>query len=128
MQEGRPRRVAEIIKKEVAELILRGLKDPRIGFVSVMDVRVSADLRYADIYVSLYGEESKKKSSLIGLTRSAGWIRRELGKHLRLRYIPAVRFHEDTTLDRVYRLENLFEEIHAEQDQHDEETNDDNEE
>ena len=114
-QKGRSYRVAEMIREEIAQLLMKGLKDPRVGFVSVMSVTMSPDLHYANVYISLYGNEKERKSSLIGLQRSAGWIRRELGKHLRMRVTPEVRFFEDETLDRVYQLEEKFQEIHEEQ-------------
>ncbi len=109
--EGRATRVAEVIRAEIADMLTRGLKDPRVGFVSIMGVRMSPDLRYANVYISLMGSEKEKKSSLIGLKNSAGWIRRELGKNLRLRLTPEVRFFEDSTLDEVYHLEERFREI-----------------
>lgn len=115
MQKGRPHRVGELIREEVARLLIKGVKDPRIGFVSVMSVRMSSDLHYANVYVSLYGEAKERKSSMVALQNSAGWIRREVGKHLRLRYTPELRFFPDETLDEVYHLEELFEGIHAEQ-------------
>ncbi len=114
IQHGRPRRVGELIRKEIAALLTKGLKDPRIGFVSVMAVRMSPDLNYANVYVSLYGSEKDRKSSLIALRNSAGWVRRELGKHLRTRVTPEVRFFADDTLDDVYRLEEVFDEIKEE--------------
>lgn len=110
--EGRQKRVGELVREEIAKIIQSDLKDPRIGFTSVMAVRMSADLRYAKVYVSLLGSDSEKKSSLVGLQRSAGWIRREIGKRLRLRYTPEVRFYEDTTLDDVFHLEEVFKQIH----------------
>ncbi len=111
----RPQRVAELVRQEVAAMLTKGLKDPRIGFVSVMGVRMSPDLRYANVYVSLFGTEPERKSSLIGLRNSAGWVRRELGKRLRMRYTPEVRFFPDESLEEVYHLEDVFEEIHEEQ-------------
>ncbi|MBI2421993.1 MAG: 30S ribosome-binding factor RbfA [Candidatus Hydrogenedentes bacterium] len=113
--QGRAHRVATLIRQEIAKLLLKGLKDPRIGFVSVMDVRMSPDLRYANVYVSLYGSEKERKSSLIALQNSAGWIRREIGKFLKLRFTPEVRFFPDDTLDEVYHLEDTFQKIHEEQ-------------
>jgi ribosome-binding factor A len=110
--EGRQKRVGELIREEIAKIIQADLKDPRIGFVSVMSVRMSPDLRYANVYVSVLGSDSEKKSSLIGLQRSSGWIRREIGKRLRLRYTPEVRFFEDTSLDDVFHLEEMFKQIH----------------
>ena len=119
--ESRAVRVAELVKMEVASLLTKGVKDTRVGFVSVMGVKMSSDLRYANVYVSVYGSDSEKKSSLIGLKSSAGWIRRELGRKLRLRLTPEVRFFEDTTLDDVYHMEDIFKKLH-EQDSPDEET------
>ena len=109
--EKRVKRVGEAVRAEIASLLTKGLKDPRIGFVSVMVVRMSSDLQYASVYVSMYGTDAEKKSSLIGLRHSAAWIRRELGKKLRLRVTPEVRFFEDTSLDDVYRLEEVFKEL-----------------
>lgn len=96
-------------------MLTRGLKDPRIGFASVMEVRMSPDLRVASVYVSLLGSESEKKSTLIGLQQSSGWIRRELGKRLRLRHTPEVRIFEDTTLDRAFHLEEILRKLHDEE-------------
>lgn len=109
---GRAIRVGELIRHEIAGLLAKGLKDPRIGFVSVMDVEMSKDLHYATVNVSLYGSEKERKSSLIALHNSAGWIRREIGKVVRLRFTPEIRFKADETLDHVYSLEKVFEEIH----------------
>jgi len=115
MSNGRADRVAELIRQEVGKLLSKGLKDPRIGFVSVMAVRMSPDLHYANIYVSLYGDEKVRKSSLIALRNSAGWVRREIGKFLRMRVLPEIRFFPDTSLDEVYHLEEVFDRIHVEQ-------------
>lgn len=114
--ETRAKRVAEAIREEVASLLIKGLKDTRIGFVSVVGARVSPDLRSADVYVSVYGTEAEKKSSLAGLQSSSGFVRRHIGKALRLRFAPEIRFKEDTTLDDVFRLDKIFKEIHDEQD------------
>jgi len=115
MSESRATRVGELIRKEIANLLTKGVKDPRVGFVSVMRVRMSPDLRYANVYVSLFGDEKEQKSSLIALRNAAGWFRRELGKVLRLRYTPEVRFFQDETLDKVYDLEDVFKQIHDEE-------------
>ena len=117
MEKARPKRVGELVRKEVAELLMKGVKDPRIGFVSVTGVKMSPDLHYANVHVSLFGSDSEKKSSLIGLQQSGGWIRREIGKRLRLRVTPEIRFFEDTTLDDVYQLEERLKEIRSEEEQ-----------
>lgn len=110
--ETRVRRVEGAIKAEIAAMLVKGLKDPRIGFVSIMVVRVSPDLRSANVFVSLYGSDQEKKASLAGLKSSAGFIRKHIGKTLRLRFAPEIRFLEDTTLDDVFRLEKVFKELH----------------
>ena len=75
MSEVRVRKLQEFIKQEASQILLRGLKDPRIGFVTVTDVRVTGDLREATIYVSLFGSEAEKQQSLETLRRSAGYFR-----------------------------------------------------
>lgn len=119
--EGRQKRVGELVREEIAKIIQADLKDPRIGFTSVMAVRMSPDLRYANVYVSLLGSDSEKKSSLVGLRRSAGWIRREIGKRIRLRFTPEIRFFEDTSLDDVFHLEEVFKQIHEDRAENDDE-------
>ena len=108
-------RVASLVHEEIARLLQREFKDPRLGFVSVMGVRMSPDMRFANVYVSLYGSESEKKSSLIALQNAAGWFRRKVGRILRVRHIPEIRFFEDDSLDRVYHLEEVLEHVHREQ-------------
>lgn len=112
--EERAARVARVVKAEIAGLLTRGLKDPRVGFVSIMGVRMSPDLRYANVYVSMFGSDKEKKSSLIGLRHSAGWIRKQLGQKLRLRLTPEVRFYEDASLDEVFHLEEMLKDIREE--------------
>lgn len=109
--ESRAVRVAELVRAEIAQLLAKGLKDPRVGFVSIMAVKMSPDLGYANVYVSVYGSEKEIKDSLIGLRHSAGWIRRELGRRLKLRLTPEVRFFEDTTLEEVFHLEKVFKDL-----------------
>ncbi len=110
----RTERVAEFLREEIAKLLINGIKDPRLGFVSVMKVKMSNDLRYADVYVSLYGDEKQRKSSLIALQNSAGWIKSMIAPHLHMRYIPDIRFLPDDSLDRAYAMEEVFNKIHEE--------------
>ncbi|HOQ88641.1 MAG TPA: 30S ribosome-binding factor RbfA [Candidatus Hydrogenedentes bacterium] len=112
---SRADRVAALVHEEVARLLQREFKDPRLGFVSVMGVRMSPDMRFANVYVSLYGSDSEKKSSLIALQNGAGWFRRKVGRILRVRHIPEIRFFADDSLDRVYHLEEVLDHVHREQ-------------
>jgi len=108
----RPQRVGEMVREEIARLLIDGVKDPRIGFVSVMSARMSPDLKYANVYVSLFGSESERKSSFAGLRNAASWLRGEVTRNLGLRFAPEIRFFPDDSLDRVFHLEEVFKEIH----------------
>lgn len=106
----RVQRVREEIKKEVSDII-REMKDPRIGFVSVVDVEVSNDLRHAKIFVSVYGDEAAKKESLAGLEAATGYIRTEIGRRIRLRHTPEIVFRLDSSIERGARINQLLNEI-----------------
>lgn len=110
-RKGRNTRVAELVREEIARLLMKGVKDPRIGFVSVMSVRMSPDLKYANIYMSLFGDEKARKSSLVGLQQAATWMRGQVARNLKLRFAPELRFFPDDTLDRVFHLEEVFREL-----------------
>lgn len=106
-------RVAELIKREVSQMLLNGIKDDRVGtgMVSVTDVNVSGDLQHAKIYVSIYGTESAKAETMEGLKSATGYVRRELGMRVRLRRTPEVLFIEDDSIERGTRVLSLLNEI-----------------
>lgn len=107
----RPERLAEAIKKEVSELLREELKDPRIGFVSITSVEVSKDLRYANIYASIFGEPDQQKISMKALQKAQGFIRGELGKRIRLRYTPEITFKLDQSISQGSRIIALMEKV-----------------
>ena len=109
----RTNRVADLIRDEVSKLLLRELRDPRIGFVTITGASVSPDLRNVRVYVSVLGKSSVRDESLQALNSAAGFVRRAIFKNLRLRYSPAVSFHLDESLDRGARIEEVLREIHA---------------
>ena len=111
MSKLRVNRVAEQIKKEVSYLIQSELKDPRIGFITVTDVEVTGDLQQATIYISILGNETQKKESLEGLKKSEGFIRREIGKRIRLRHTPEIAFIFDGSIEYGNKIELLLSEI-----------------
>jgi len=107
-------RLGDQLQVELADLIQRELKDPRVGFVTVTEVRMSPDLKHARVYVSVYeGEEEKKQESITALQRAEGFLRHSLGRRLRLRYVPALRFVVDDTLDHSARIDELLEDSNA---------------
>jgi len=104
----RSERVGELIKQELGRMLLDELKDPRIGFTTVTEVRVTGDLRQARIFVSVYGDQEERERSLSGLKAAAGYVKRELGQRLGLRYTPEILFCQDETLDVAERMDELM--------------------
>ncbi|MGL5031382.1 MAG: 30S ribosome-binding factor RbfA [Aeromonas sp.] len=107
---SRTNRVGQQIQREIALILQREVKDPRIGMVTVSSVEVSKDLNYAKVYVTflqLDNETDRIKEGLIGLTEAAGYIRSLLGSAMRLRVVPELRFYYDQTLVEGMRLSNL---------------------
>lgn len=108
MGQLRIEKVQELIKQEVSQIILQELKDPRIGFVTVTQVDVTGDLRSAKIYVSLMGSQEQIKECWDGLQKSLGYIRREIGKRIRLRCTPELSFQLDKSLDYSVHIQKLL--------------------
>jgi ribosome-binding factor A len=110
----RPIRVAEQIRQEIIPIVEYELNDSRIGFVTVTDVEVTPDLKLAKIFVSVMpsekDNEKEKEISLQALNHAAGYIRRELGARLRLRYTPQLSFLYDHSIERGNRIEELLKE------------------
>ena len=98
MGQLRIEKVQELIKQEVSKIILQELKDPRIGFVTVTQVDVSGDLKYAKIYVSLLGSQEEVKNTWAALQSSLGYLRREIGHRIKLRCTPELSFQIDKSV------------------------------
>lgn len=109
-------RVASLIKREVSQMLVNGIKDDRVGagMVSVTDVDVSGDLQHAKIFVSIYGTDEAKAETMEGLKSSTGFVRRELGQRIRLRRTPEVAFIEDRSLERGNRTLALLDQLSQE--------------
>jgi ribosome-binding factor A len=107
----RVEQVAEQIQHILGSLIQSEIKDPRLGFVTVMSVNVSPDLYHANINVSILGDETVRTDSLATLERARGFLRRELGQELQLRSVPELHFHLDTTLDTREHMDSLFRQV-----------------
>jgi ribosome-binding factor A len=110
-QSRRPQRVALEIQHEISSMLIRGLKDPRIGFVTVTGVNLSSDLRHAKIFVSIMGSDEQKKETLEALGHAAGWIRHELGQRIRMKYLPELFFLPDTSQEYGEKIDRLLDEI-----------------
>jgi ribosome-binding factor A len=125
LQSSRSQKVGESIHKEISELLIKGLKDPRVGFVTVTGVEVTPDLHLARVYFTVFGDDKQRKDSQKGLQSAVPFLRRELAKRLRMRYVPDLLFQFDASLEYGNRIESLIRDIH-ESDSHDERDPDDN--
>lgn len=125
MAKHRAFRLAESIKIEVSQIIRENIKDPRLGFVTVTDVEVADDLRYAKIFVSIMGKEDEVKTSMDVLNRASGFIRSEIGKILRIRYVPEITFKYDQSIEHGAHISKLLREVGMEGDSGDAEKDQD---
>jgi ribosome-binding factor A len=108
----RAERVATQIRNELADLIQRGVKDPRVGFASITEVTVTPDLRQARVRVSVLGDEAAVNDTIAGLESAKGWIRHELGQRLEnLRYAPELRFEADQRIAEAQRISDILREV-----------------
>jgi ribosome-binding factor A len=104
----RATRVAQLIQKEIAGMLVNEVKDPRIGFTTVTEVRLTDDLKSAKVFVSVYGSDEQRENSLRGLRAAGGYMRREIAHRLKLRETPQLTFEIDTSLDTASRIESLL--------------------
>ena len=105
----RAERVSDQMKQEIADILMRKIKDPRIGFVTVTEVEVADDLRNAKVFVSVYGSE--KAATLKGLESASPYIRSELGRRMRMKFIPELLFRYDDSVERGAHINELLHEI-----------------
>ena len=106
----RPERLAEEIREEVARMVATELKDPRLGFVTVIRVELAHDLGYAKVYVGVLGDERKREKGLTALRSAAGFVRRELGRRLRIHHTPEIDFRYDKGIEATDRVARLLQE------------------
>ncbi len=107
-------KLQELIKQETSKMLLYDIKDPRIGFVTVTDVEMTGDLREAKIYVSIMGNDEQIKDTMDGLKSALGFVRREIGKRIRLRFTPEISFAADKSLDYSEHIQKILLQIEKE--------------
>ena len=117
---SRSQRVAEQIRRELAELIRLELKDPRVGMVSITEVQVTPDYAHAKVFFSSMSGEEGLPEVVAGLQRSSGFLRRELGKRIRIHTLPQLHFEYDKSIEQGARLTRLIDEA-VRSDHHDDE-------
>lgn len=110
----RSQRIADRIREELSEMIITQVSDPRLGGVSVTDVKVDRELAFADVYVSALEGAQRAPEIIAGLQHAGGYLRSELAKRVELRVFPRLRFHWDPTPERADQIEHLFSQLRAE--------------
>jgi len=108
----RTEKLNHFIQEEISELLQRQIKDPRLGvFVTVTGVSISSDLRHAKIYVSIMGGEEEKRAAMEALANASGFLRKELGTRLRMRYNPELSFHLDNSIEHATHIIDLINKV-----------------
>jgi ribosome-binding factor A len=114
MPGDRMRRVNEALREVLSARIAGGLKDPRVGFVTVTAVDTSPDLRHARVYVSVLGDEQERAETMEGLESSRGFLQAGIARELRIKHTPALQFAHDEALERGMRISRLLDEVDGE--------------
>lgn len=111
----RIQRISDRIREDLSELLLQEVSDPRLGGVSITDVKVDRDLGFADIYFSAIEGSSRAAEIQAGFEHSRGFLRRSLAQRIELRVFPRLRFHWDPTFERAERIERIITSLHADE-------------
>lgn len=111
-------RVADLIKMEISDILLKQVRDPRIGLVTITGVKVTDDLRTARIFFVELGKDQCSEEVQAGLAKAKGFLKRELGRRLQLRLVPELLFSYDPSFAYGNRIEKLISEIHKDEEAH----------
>ncbi|ADO77113.1 30S ribosome-binding factor RbfA [Halanaerobium praevalens] len=111
MSNKRAVRVGELLKEEISQIVLREMKDPRIGFVSITDVEVSGDLRHAKVFISVYGTEKEKEETLAGLQQAQGFVRKLVGERVKIHHTPEIIFRYDDSIENGVHISNIIKDL-----------------
>ncbi|MDY0041591.1 MAG: 30S ribosome-binding factor RbfA [Desulforhabdus sp.] len=113
MEYKRSDRVADLLQREIADLLFRRVKDPRVSGITITGAEVSADLRHAKIFYCVMGSpnDEEKLNASKGLAKARGFIRQQLGKRLHMRYLPELEFHYDASFDYGDKMDRLLKEL-----------------
>jgi ribosome-binding factor A len=103
-------RVAALLQSALSELLLRGVKDPRVGMVTITGVKISPDLKHASVYISTLGDDAAHARVLAGLASARTYLPSQVGRRLGLRFTPELRFEVDPSIDAADRVERLLRE------------------
>ena len=110
----RQEKVKELLRAEISEIIRRELKDPRVGFVTIIDVEVTSDLKQAKVFVSVLGSDEEQKKTMKALRCASGFIRSEFAKRVAMKTVPEIEFCVDETVKYGAKIFELLEKIKRE--------------
>jgi ribosome-binding factor A len=111
----RLQQVADSIQRILGDVIQHDLKDPRIGFATVVGVEISADLQHATVRISVLGEPEQQRETMAALARARGFMRRRVAEELRhMRFVPELHLHQDTSLDYSMHIDEVLREVDRE--------------
>ena len=115
-QGRRVKRVAALIRREISQLLINGIRDERVhlGMITITDVEVAGDLQHCKIFVSIYGDKSQRNLVMSGLNDASGFLRGELGRNLKLRRAPEIVFYLDKGIEKGASVLNLLESLEKE--------------
>jgi len=113
----RVQRVGDAVRETIADLLLRDVRDPRVGMVTLTDVRMSPDLRCARVAFSTLGDADARAASLAGLRSASGFIRKEVARRLHLRVAPEIRFEFDPSLESAERISRILQQARRNEDE-----------
>ncbi len=112
MKNKRINRISEEVRKVISQLLYNGIKDPRISsMTTVTRVEVTRDLSFANIYISVLGDDKEKQDTILGLESAKGFVRKEIGRELDLRHVPEPRFHLDESIEQAIHMSELIKNV-----------------
>ena len=107
----RRQRVQDFLREEISMIIQREIKDPGLGFITIIDVKMTEDLKYAKVYYSVFGSEEEKERTAQALKRATSYIKHLLGDKMRMKYMPDITFAYDTDQERAARIDEILKKV-----------------
>lgn len=108
---ARDGQLEETMRRILAEELANGIDDPRVGFVTISEVRLNRDRTVAEVFYTVLGDDEERATSLAGLKRARGYLRHVVGEHVRMRQVPELRFKYDESLDRSFRVDQILDQM-----------------
>jgi ribosome-binding factor A len=107
----RRQRVQDFLREEISMIIQREIKDPGLGFITIIDVKMTEDLKYAKVYYSVFGSEEEKERTAQALKRATSYVKHLLGDKMRMKYMPEITFAYDTDQERAARIDEILKKV-----------------